>query len=70
MASESFELLYTPQELADVFKVSPKTIQRWFDGERGVMRHGEQFRRDGKKPQTIMRIPHSVAMRVYKSKLR
>lgn len=64
------ESLLTPQEIASRWKVSPKTIQRWFIDEPGVVALGEEDRRDGKRQYVTLRIPESVVQRVLKSKTR
>jgi hypothetical protein len=64
------ESLFTPQEIALQLKVHPKTIQRMFMDEPGVVVLGEEDRRDGKRQYVTLRIPESVVQRVLKSKTR
>jgi hypothetical protein len=65
-----FEELYTPRELAERWKFDESTIRRMFIDEPGVMVVGRENRRDGKRQYVTLRIPASVAQRVYKSRLR
>ena len=58
----------SPQELAESWGLSTTRIRRMFEGEPGVLRLGEPSRRLGKKLKRryfTMRIPESVAIRVY-----
>jgi hypothetical protein len=64
------ESLFTPQEIALQLKLSPKTIQRMFMDEPGVVVLGEEDRRDGKRQYVTLRIPESVVQRVLKRKTR
>ena len=68
--SAAFERQYTPQELADLWKFHLTTILRMFTDEPGVMAHGKENRRDGKRQRLTLRIPESVAKRVYEQKIR
>jgi hypothetical protein len=65
-----FETLYTPRELSQIFKFDERTIRRWFIDEPGVLKFGKESRRDGKRQYVTLRIPSSVAMRVYNQRLR
>jgi hypothetical protein len=60
----------TPQDIAAKLKVHPKTIQRMFIDEPGVLILGEESRRDGKRQYVTLRIPPSVAKRVLSQKTR
>jgi hypothetical protein len=64
-----FEALYTPRELSQLFKFDERTIRRWFIDEPGVLKFGKEDRRDGKRQYVTLRIPASVATRVYKQRL-
>jgi hypothetical protein len=64
-----FETLYTPRELSQLFKFDERTIRRWFIDEPGVLKFGKEDRRDGKRQYVTLRIPASVATRVYKQRL-
>jgi hypothetical protein len=66
----AFEPLFTPQELAKLWKFHPKTIQRLFRDEPGVLVYGEENRRDRKRDYITIRIPASVAQRVYERLMR
>lgn len=63
---EQIEELYTPQDLAKLWKLHPTTIQRMFVDEPGVLVYGKEGRRDGKRQYITIRIPISVANSVYK----
>lgn len=58
-----FERHFSASELADYWHVGRTTIRRWFDGEPGVLRI-QQSRRS----KVTMRIPQTVAERVYKQR--
>ena len=64
-----FETVYTPRELSQMFKFDERTIRRWFIDEPGVLKFGKEDRRDGKRQYVTLRIPSSVAMRVYNQRL-
>lgn len=66
----SFEDFLTPQDIATKLRVHPKTIQRMFIDEPGVLILGEESRRDGKRQYVTLRIPSSVAQRVLQRKTR
>jgi hypothetical protein len=68
--SDPFQRHYTPQELAVMWGFDPNTIRRMFIDEPGVLKEGKQTRRDGKRPYVSLRIPASVAKRVYARKTR
>ena len=65
----AFERHFTPQELAELWKLDESTIRRMFIDEPGVMAVGKSARRDGKRDYVTLRIPESVAKRVYERKL-
>jgi hypothetical protein len=56
---------YTVQELADLWRLSPKTIRRQFRNEPGVLRYGNP-KKGHRRDYVTLRIPHSVAERVYR----
>ncbi len=60
------EEVFTPQQLAKKWAFHPSTIQRLFKDEPGVMVFGAENRRDKKRDYTTIRIPYSVAERVFK----
>jgi hypothetical protein len=55
---------YTPEELAKSKKLHVATIRKMFVDEEGVLRLGHAARR-GKRQYFTIRIPHSVAQRVF-----
>lgn len=69
MSQAAFEPQYTAQELAALWKLSPDSIRRLFQDEPGVFRLGAAMRR-GKRGYQTLRIPASVAARVYALKCR
>jgi hypothetical protein len=57
---------YTLGELAMHWRMSPKTLRDWFIGEPGVVKFGNDKLRKGQQRCYIsMRVPESVALRVY-----
>lgn len=68
--SNPFERHYTPQELAELWGFDHTTIRRMFVDEPGVLKVGKSARRDGKRAYVSLRIPASVAERVYRRKTR
>jgi len=60
-----FERHFTPRDLADLWKLDETTIRRIFQDEPGVLKIGKANRRDGKRDYITLRIPESVAARVY-----
>jgi hypothetical protein len=67
---ETFEPHFTPQDLGGLWKLDVSTIRRWFIDEPGVLMYGKQSRRDGKRSYLTLRIPASVARRVYNKHVR
>lgn len=63
--ANAFDPHYTPQELAALWKLDESTVRRLFADEPGVFRVGKLGRRDGKREYFTLRIPASVATRVY-----
>jgi hypothetical protein len=61
---------FTPQELAELWKFDESTIRRMFIDEPGVLKYGKQSRRDGRRNYVTLRIPESVARRVYERRTR
>jgi hypothetical protein len=65
-ASPAWPKHYTVGELAKMWGFGRTTVRRWFEDEPGVLRLGEaRIRRHRKKPYVSLRIPESVAWRVY-----
>lgn len=58
---------YTVNEIAEAWAVSYDTVRRIFIDEPGVLKLGAQGRRK-KRDHLMLRIPASVAERVYKEK--
>jgi hypothetical protein len=59
---------FTPAELAEIWKIHPSTVIRLFQDEPGVFKIGTPNRRDGKRDKITLRIPASVAERVYRQR--
>jgi hypothetical protein len=59
------EKKYTPEELGDIFNFHPTTVRRMFLDEPGVLRYGHGTLR-GKRQHFTLRIPASVAERVFR----
>lgn len=66
---DPFEEHFTPKELGQRWKFDETTIRRIFQDEPGVFRYGRTHRR-GKRDYITMRIPASVAERVYRERCR
>jgi len=66
----AFERHFTPHELAELWQFDESTIRRMFIDEPGVMVHGKERRRDGRRDYVTLRIPESVAKRVYERRVR
>jgi len=65
-----FERHYTPQELAELWRLDRSTIRRIFQDEPGVLIYGKEKRCDGRRDYVTLRIPESVARRVYERRTR
>lgn len=63
-----FERHFEPRELAELWKLDPTTIRRLFQDEPGVLKIGKTNRRDGKRDYVTLRIPASVAERIYRER--
>jgi len=68
--NSAFEHHYTPHELAELWKFDESTIRRMFIDEPGVLIYGKEQRRDGRRDYVTLRIPESVARRVYEKRTR
>lgn len=55
---------YTPEEIADLWKVHPESVRRMFKEEAGVLMIGTG-KKPGKQARTTIRIPQSVLDRVH-----
>jgi hypothetical protein len=60
---------YSPQFWAELWGVSSSKVLRWFQDMEGVLRLGEPSK-NGKRVRIELRIPYSLAMRVYREKTR
>jgi hypothetical protein len=58
---------FTPRELAQGWGLSDDTIRRWFEDEPGVLKGGVDGSR-GRRRKMFLRIPASVAQRVYEER--
>lgn len=65
---DPFERHLDPKELAAAWKLDVTTIRRIFIDEPGVLKIGKADRRDGKRDYVTLRIPESVAVRVYQER--
>ena len=62
--SSVLERCYSPEQLADLWALSSDTVRRIFEHEAGVLAI-ERPRVYGKRRYRTLRIPESVAQRVY-----
>lgn len=67
--SPAFERHFSPQELAKVWALNPRTIRDIFRDEPGVLKVGREGRRS-KRAYVTLRIPATVAQRVYERRSR
>lgn len=63
-ASLAIEQHYTPEEIADRWKLHPETVKRMFAEEPGVLSAGAE-QKPGKRKKVCLRIPESVLQRVH-----
>lgn len=68
-AAAVFERHFSPRTLAEMWGFSEDTIVRWFEEETGVLKAGADGVR-GRRRKITMRIPESVAKRVYAERTR
>lgn len=61
----AFEKQFTPEELGELWGFHSSTIIRWFADEPGVFKRKNQLVLGKKRVHTSLRIPASVAQRVY-----
>jgi len=64
----AFGKVYTPRELAGLWQLSENSIRRLFQDEPGVFVLGDSNPR-GKRGYCTLRIPQSVAERVFRSRV-
>ena len=69
VAPDPFGKVYTPKELADLWRLSENSIRRLFQDESGVFTMGESNRR-GKRGYCTLRIPEVVALRVWRERVK
>jgi hypothetical protein len=55
---------YSPQFYAELWGMSPSTVIRWFQDMEGVLKLSQPSR-NGKRSRVELRIPFSLAMKVY-----
>lgn len=60
---------YSVGTLAELWSLSEDTIARWFAEVPGVLKSGTQPGK-GRRPRLTMRIPESIALKVYSEKTR
>lgn len=60
---------YTPQFYAELWGMSPSTVVRWFQDLEGVLKLSRPAR-NGRRIRVELRIPFSLAMRVYRERTR
>jgi hypothetical protein len=61
-----WERHFTIGELTALWGYGRTTIRRWFENEPGVLKQGEsRLRRGRKRPYVSLRVPESIARRVY-----
>jgi len=68
VCADPFEQHFEPSELAALWRLNSTTIRRMFQDHPGVLKIGKSNRRDGKRDYITLRIPKSVAERVYREK--
>jgi len=66
----AFERHFTPKQLADLWLFHESTVRRMFIDEPGVLKYGKASRHDGRRDYVTLRIPESVARRVYEQRAR
>jgi hypothetical protein len=66
----AFERHFTPKQLAELWILHESTIRRLFIDEPGVLKYGNSSPRSGRREYLTLRIPESVARRVYAKRSR
>ena len=64
-----YERHFSPRTLAEIWGFDEDTIRKWFADLDGVLRCGTEPGR-GRRPRLTMRIPESIAVKVYSEKTR
>lgn len=62
----AFERHYLPREIAELWGFDESTVRRLFQDEPGVLRIGKQENTNGRRGYVSIRIPASVAERMYR----
>ncbi len=57
---------FTPRFYAELWGISESTVLRWFQDQPGVLKCGEQ--KKGRRTRVELRIPFSLAMRIYQER--
>ena len=60
---------YSPQFYAELWGLSASTVTRWFQDQAGVLKLSQPSR-SGRRTRVELRIPFSLAMRVYQERSR
>jgi hypothetical protein len=60
---------FTPEFYSELWRLSPSTVIRWFQDMEGVLKVGVPSK-NGRRVRIELRIPWSLAMRVYREKTR
>ena len=60
---------YSPQFFAELWGTSASTVVRWFQDRDGVLKLSEPSK-NGRRTRVELRIPFSLAMRVYRERTR
>jgi hypothetical protein len=60
---------FSPQFYAELWGISPSTVERWFQDMDGVLRLRNPPK-NGRRARTELRIPFSLAMREYRRRTR
>jgi hypothetical protein len=67
--SIAIEPHYSPQFLAELWRVSPSTVVRWFQDREGVLKMSRPAK-NCRPSRVELRIPYSLAQRVYQERTR
>lgn len=65
MSAEALDRHFTPAELGKLWGFTPKTIQRLFRDEPGVVKITNQTKLCRKREYVTLRIPAAIAQRVH-----
>jgi hypothetical protein len=69
LALSSLEPHYSVQVLAELWRLDESTVRRIFEAAPGVLRLGNETRRNGKRNYFTLRIPASVAEREHQRRV-